>query len=140
MSRVVPARAGTRRSNDAVGRSVVMGPAFVGTPQRVGWLSEAIPIMNSGDGFRCAQPILRRRLARRANHPFPVQPLLRKYSSWRLTRLKPISPAVLSHSEGRLATSQDAGRANARAYYHYTRGCGCSGTRHSLRPLIEEGG
>jgi len=29
---------------------------------------------------------------------------------------------------------------NARAYYHYTRGCGCSGARHSLRPLNEEGG
>jgi hypothetical protein len=29
---------------------------------------------------------------------------------------------------------------NARAYYHYTRGCGCSGARHSLRPLIGEGG
>jgi hypothetical protein len=26
---------------------------------------------------------------------------------------------------------------NARAYYHYTRGCGCSGARHSLRPLIK---
>jgi hypothetical protein len=29
---------------------------------------------------------------------------------------------------------------NARAYYHTTRGCGCSGARHSLRPLIGEGG
>src|SRR6195256_1599966 len=28
---------------------------------------------------------------------------------------------------------------NARAYYHTTRGCGCSGARHSLRPLIGEG-
>jgi hypothetical protein len=28
---------------------------------------------------------------------------------------------------------------NARAYYHTTRGCGCSGARHSLRPLITEG-
>jgi hypothetical protein len=26
------------------------------------------------------------------------------------------------------------------AYCHYTRGCGCSGTRHSLRPLIGGGG
>ena len=25
---------------------------------------------------------------------------------------------------------------NARAYYHYTRGCGRIGARHSLRPLI----
>jgi hypothetical protein len=29
---------------------------------------------------------------------------------------------------------------NARAYCHYTRGCECSGARHSLRPLIAEGG
>src|SRR6267378_7879862 len=42
-SRVVPARAGTRRSNDAVGRSVINHvdrwlwvPAFAGTTQRVG--------------------------------------------------------------------------------------------------------
>jgi hypothetical protein len=29
---------------------------------------------------------------------------------------------------------------NARVYYHYTRGCGRIGARHSLRPLIGEGG
>jgi hypothetical protein len=29
---------------------------------------------------------------------------------------------------------------NARAYYHYTRGCGRIGARHSLRPLIGRAG
>jgi hypothetical protein len=27
---------------------------------------------------------------------------------------------------------------NARVYYHYTRGCGCAGTRHSPRPHLGE--
>jgi hypothetical protein len=29
---------------------------------------------------------------------------------------------------------------NARVYYHTTRGCGRIGARHSLRPLMAEGG
>jgi hypothetical protein len=29
---------------------------------------------------------------------------------------------------------------NARVYYHTTRGCGRIGARHSLRPLMGEGG